>query len=181
MGLLTQEDPIGIAGGLNLYGFANGDPINFSDPFGLCPPEDENEEDCETESGEIGPAEGDQQVVGGFGNPGQFGAPAEVREAMGGWGSPGQFGSAPVDSGEQLAEALDNPVVTAVAIAALTRGIAGLVGKGVALANANRYLRIGPGRWGSERWFRASGQVIDFLKRKKDAHINIKYLGPWGR
>jgi hypothetical protein len=35
MGLLTQEDPIGIAGGLNLYGFAGGDPINFSDPFGL--------------------------------------------------------------------------------------------------------------------------------------------------
>jgi hypothetical protein len=22
---------------LNLYGFANGDPVNFSDPFGLCP------------------------------------------------------------------------------------------------------------------------------------------------
>jgi hypothetical protein len=37
-GQFTQEDPIGIAGGLNLYGFANGDPINFSDPFGLCPP-----------------------------------------------------------------------------------------------------------------------------------------------
>jgi RHS repeat-associated protein len=40
-GRFTQEDPIGLAGGLNLYGFANGDPINFSDPFGLCPPEDE--------------------------------------------------------------------------------------------------------------------------------------------
>jgi hypothetical protein len=37
MGPVTQEDPIGIAGGLNLYGYANGDPINFSDPFGLCP------------------------------------------------------------------------------------------------------------------------------------------------
>ena len=35
-GRFTQEDPIGIAGGLNLYGFANGDPVNFSDPFGLC-------------------------------------------------------------------------------------------------------------------------------------------------
>ena len=37
MGLYTQQDPIGIAGGLNLYGYAGGDPINFSDPFGLCP------------------------------------------------------------------------------------------------------------------------------------------------
>lgn len=26
-----------MAGGLNLYGYANGDPINQSDPFGLCP------------------------------------------------------------------------------------------------------------------------------------------------
>lgn len=35
MGRFTQQDPIGLAGGLNLYGFANGDPVNFSDPFGL--------------------------------------------------------------------------------------------------------------------------------------------------
>jgi RHS repeat-associated protein len=34
-GRFTQEDPIGLAGGLNAYGFAEGDPINFSDPFGL--------------------------------------------------------------------------------------------------------------------------------------------------
>ena len=27
-----------MAGGLNLYGYADGDPINFSDPFGLCTP-----------------------------------------------------------------------------------------------------------------------------------------------
>ena len=33
----TQEDPIGLAGGLNEYGFASGDPANYGDPFGLCP------------------------------------------------------------------------------------------------------------------------------------------------
>jgi len=38
-GKFTQEDPIGLAGGLNLYGFANGDPVNYSDPFGLWPPD----------------------------------------------------------------------------------------------------------------------------------------------
>ncbi|PYO69990.1 MAG: hypothetical protein DMD71_03280 [Gemmatimonadetes bacterium] len=36
-GRFTQEDPIGLAGGMNLYGFAGGDPLSFSDPFGLCP------------------------------------------------------------------------------------------------------------------------------------------------
>jgi RHS repeat-associated protein len=36
VGRFTQPDPIGIAGGLNSYGFASGDPINYSDPFGLC-------------------------------------------------------------------------------------------------------------------------------------------------
>ena len=36
-GRFTQEDPIGLAGGMNVYGFAGGDPVNFSDPSGLCP------------------------------------------------------------------------------------------------------------------------------------------------
>jgi RHS repeat-associated protein len=53
-GRFTQEDPIGLAGGLNLYGFANGDPINFGDPFGLCPwtggTRDRNLSDCPKDS-----------------------------------------------------------------------------------------------------------------------------------
>jgi RHS repeat-associated protein len=34
-GRFTQEDPIGVAGGLNLYGFAKGDPVTYRDPYGL--------------------------------------------------------------------------------------------------------------------------------------------------
>jgi RHS repeat-associated protein len=37
-GQFTQTDPIGIAGGLNTYGFAAGDPVSYDDPYGLCPP-----------------------------------------------------------------------------------------------------------------------------------------------
>lgn len=35
-GRFTQEDPIGLAGGMNAYGFADGDPVSFSDPFWLA-------------------------------------------------------------------------------------------------------------------------------------------------
>jgi RHS repeat-associated protein len=37
-GQFTQPDPIGLAGGLNSYGFAAGDPVSYSNPYGLCPP-----------------------------------------------------------------------------------------------------------------------------------------------
>jgi RHS repeat-associated protein len=36
-GRFTQEDPIGLAGGINVYGFAYGDPVTYSDSDGLCP------------------------------------------------------------------------------------------------------------------------------------------------
>ncbi|MGI8546545.1 MAG: RHS repeat-associated core domain-containing protein [Gemmatimonadaceae bacterium] len=36
-GKFTQADPIGLAGGMNAWGFARGDPVNYADPFGLCP------------------------------------------------------------------------------------------------------------------------------------------------
>lgn len=37
-GRFTQEDPIGLAGGLNAYAFADGDPVSYDDPYGLCTP-----------------------------------------------------------------------------------------------------------------------------------------------
>jgi RHS repeat-associated protein len=45
-GQFTQSDPIGIAGGLNTYGFAAGDPISYSDPYGLRVEFDKNTEEA---------------------------------------------------------------------------------------------------------------------------------------
>jgi RHS repeat-associated protein len=39
-GRWTQEDPVGVAGGLNLYQFNGNNPVAYTDPFGLSP------EDC---------------------------------------------------------------------------------------------------------------------------------------
>ena len=50
-GRFTQEDPIGHAGGINLYAYAGNDPVTYSDPFGLCPPVNEDTSDCPIGSG----------------------------------------------------------------------------------------------------------------------------------
>ena len=46
-GTFLTQDPIGLAGGVNLYGYAGNNPTSFSDPFGLCP--DELDPDCPDE------------------------------------------------------------------------------------------------------------------------------------
>jgi len=47
-GRWVQEDPAGIAGGINLYQFNGNNPAMFTDPFGLCPKElMSSPEECE--------------------------------------------------------------------------------------------------------------------------------------
>jgi len=49
-GQFTQEDPLGLAGGMNAYGFGSGDPVNFTDPFGLCSKADGYKDCCHMSS-----------------------------------------------------------------------------------------------------------------------------------
>ena len=38
-GRFISEDPIGLDGGLNLYGYVENNPMSLNDPSGLCPPD----------------------------------------------------------------------------------------------------------------------------------------------
>ncbi|MBA3339930.1 MAG: RHS repeat-associated core domain-containing protein [Geodermatophilaceae bacterium] len=65
-GRWTQEDPIGVAGGVNLYQFNGNNPVAYTDPFGLCPPCSDREDGF-----------GDNDP--GFADPTAYIGPAEVK------------------------------------------------------------------------------------------------------
>jgi RHS repeat-associated protein len=111
-GRFTQEDPIGLAGGLNLYGFAGGDPVNFEDPFGLdCKDRDGKplpEKSCHPEDKPLETPLVDPVAIGSGMLAGALLAPAEAT-VVGGIAAvrAGQAGEAAVrgvaDIGEKVA------------------------------------------------------------------------------
>jgi RHS repeat-associated protein len=145
-GRFTQPDPIGIAGGLNSYAYANGDPVNNRDPFGLCPKDvggdgkSERLDDCE--KGTSGyyaytVAEGEGTVVNTV-----LGLGASCGESAYCEGA-------------------------AIALAATTVGMVAGAGEALGL---NQYLRAGMRTFRGQREFRISGRILDWLTRKEGTH-----------
>ena len=73
-GTWIQEDPMGVAGGVNVYRFNNGNPVSFGDPLGLCP---------EWLDGKPCDLNALASFAAGFGDVVSFGATNVVREKMG--------------------------------------------------------------------------------------------------
>lgn len=77
---------MGLAGGLNAYGFSNGDPVNFSDPFGLCP------RDAGGDGKTEGFADCPKRSSGYYANEDQQGRGGVVNDAKGAAASCGENG-----------------------------------------------------------------------------------------
>lgn len=182
----TREDPIGLAGGMNLYGFAAGDPVNFSDPFGLCP-EWVDGKPCDLNAA--------ASLAAGFGDAVTFGGTNWVREKMGtndvvdkdgaaylggqvgGFAASAALGSATAGAIREGSTFATSGPVRGLANKVLSSDAGGaLFGKGGSLNAGRRALRIGVSKGKEGRMvFRMAGEMVESAAGTK--HIDLIDLG----
>lgn len=133
-----------------MYGYADGDPINSSDPFGLCPKD-----------------------AGGDGKTEEY---SDCEKGTSGYyayrATQGQGGVVNTILG--VGAACGESDVCEAGAAILTTFVGGKLLDGA--VKSAQYLRIGVGRHNGRRVFRAAGKLIQRIK--KNGHIDFFDLGP---
>jgi RHS repeat-associated protein len=179
-GKFLTQDPIGLAGGVNLYSYAGNNPVAFVDPFGLCPPPPGTFDLLCTAA----------NVAAGFGDAVTFGLTAKIRgeeaDAQVDKSSVAYFGgeiagvAASAALGGAIAKTIQGGGTLATSGPAraigtkLVKLTPNLLGRGGRL-NSGRMLRIGVGKHAGRAILRVAGKVVRAASGAE--HINLIELG----